>query len=234
MYLFTFIALLVSILVWLGKNRTKVKDPRVGGDELVVVIAHPDDEGMFMAPALESMREWYKKIRIVCVCNGNAAGLGETRVKELSESAKIFGIHHNDVTVISDPRFKDGLQEEWPVEALAETIKRNIPHPSHILTFDPYGVSSHPNHIAVSHACSALKSTKSVKTLFQVLTVPLYLKFTSCLTGSVSLGGDITLTAPTPASCWRSMLCHWSQMVWYRWLFIAFSRYSFAVDLLVF
>ena len=40
----------------------------------------------------------------------------------------------------------------------------------------------------------------------------------------------VTYTVYNPLYCFKAMLCHWTQMVWYRWLFIAFSRYTYAVD----
>src|SRR5271169_2379841 len=45
-----------------------------------------------------------------------------------------------------------------------------------IITFDSYGISYHPNHIAVSLACQSLSSNLDILTLH---TVPLWRKYLS-------------------------------------------------------
>eukprot|EP01059_Diplonema_ambulator_P026109 TRINITY_DN43291_c0_g1_i1.p1 TRINITY_DN43291_c0_g1~~TRINITY_DN43291_c0_g1_i1.p1 ORF type:complete len:245 (+),score=52.23 TRINITY_DN43291_c0_g1_i1:103-735(+) len=205
----------------------------MSGEELVVLIAHPDDEGMFMAPVLGRVGERYGMVRVVCLSTGNADGLGEVRVKELVKSAALFGVGEGEVAVLDDARFQDGLDAVWKVDDLVEALLPVITTPStHILTFDIEGVSRHPNHIATSQAAHHLFRTHPpITALYQVVTVPLLFKYTSFLAGFLKFG-DMTVTTATPHLCFASMIsCHWSQMVWYRWLYITFSRYSFAVDL---
>ena len=74
------------------------------GRNILLVIAHPDDEVMFFGPTLVGITEPSRgnHVRILCLSNGilfpgfanvgNAEGIGHIREKELVESAKYFGI----------------------------------------------------------------------------------------------------------------------------------------------
>jgi N-acetylglucosaminylphosphatidylinositol deacetylase len=54
------------------------------------VIAHPDDEAMFFVPSIRRLRE-HNKLYLLCLGNGDGAGLGRIREKELIQSAKYLG-----------------------------------------------------------------------------------------------------------------------------------------------
>ena len=118
------------------------------------------------------------------------------------------------------------------------------------MTFDHHGISSHPNHISLpkgaAHLLSTLPSTpdKPRARLFTLVTVPLrekYLGVLSPLLSKVSIAFSRTLrdpsvgggaeTAVAVSGVWgyarahRAMREHWSQLVWFRWLYVSFSRY---------
>lgn len=97
-------------------------------------------------------------------------------------------------------------------------------------TFDGYGISGHPNHIAVSQALDALavkeKSDASVK-LYQLESVNLLRKYSGFLDMLCSMLGDFLFTKLNPWSAYQAMSVHKSQFVWYRRLFVLFSRYSY-------
>ena len=67
---------------------------------ILYVIAHPDDEAMFFAPSIVSLRAT-NNLHLLCLSTGNADGLGRTREKELQASAKWLGFQ--SATVIDDP-----------------------------------------------------------------------------------------------------------------------------------
>jgi N-acetylglucosaminylphosphatidylinositol deacetylase len=46
--------------------------------DVLIVIAHPDDEVMFFLPLISQLSGVFK-IHLLCISNGNADGLGETR-----------------------------------------------------------------------------------------------------------------------------------------------------------
>ncbi|TCD70717.1 N-acetylglucosaminyl-phosphatidylinositol de-N-acetylase [Steccherinum ochraceum] len=124
-----------------------------------------------------------------------------------------------------------------------------------VLTFDTQGISSHPNHISlpggVAHLISSLpehnSSTPSLR-LFSLITVPLAQKYIGPLSPllaklDLTLNKFIDALNPTEAELrpavpaaavsglleYRTALVamqkHWSQLVWFRWLYVSFSRY---------
>lgn len=146
------------------------------------MIAHPDDEAMFFAPALTALtsragppRRAAKgaatpatpRIRLLCLSTGDAAGLGRVRARELVASARTLGVRPSDVTVLDDPRLRDGMTERWDHGVVAEVVAAELRRSGGgaaagarrrggdgrindggwaVLTFDGRGVSGHPNH----------------------------------------------------------------------------------------
>jgi N-acetylglucosaminylphosphatidylinositol deacetylase len=132
---------------------------------IILLIAHPDDEAMFFSPTLLALTDpaLGNHLKILCLSTGNADGLGETRKKELIESAMKLGVRRKeDVFVLEDGRFKDGMDQDWNTteiaQVLAEAFVPTAPEtpqdkPSAtidvLITFDAGGVSNHPNHRAL-------------------------------------------------------------------------------------
>jgi len=81
----------------LDSNTLFLTRSREGGFQqaknVLLVTAHPDDEAMFFAPTILSLAS-RREISLfhVCLSNGNADGLGETRKAELGYSLDILGI----------------------------------------------------------------------------------------------------------------------------------------------
>lgn len=128
---------------------------------------------------------------------------------------------------------------------LAECIL-TVPSPQ-ILTFDMKGISSHPNHfslpVGASHLVKSLSSSgdASVPRLFSLATVPVLPKYTGMPSALIARLGyvsrafsafDPTMESPVFISgipdyltTVRAILAHDSQMVWFRYLYMTFSRY---------
>jgi N-acetylglucosaminylphosphatidylinositol deacetylase len=136
------------------------------GTGLLLVVAHPDDEAMFFSPLL-----WYcvgKSIPVamVSLSTGNFNGLGATRAAEFHLSAAVFGIDPRLVFVLDRPDLQDGMNNNWPVALVADAVLECVDllehnfnfHVSIICSFDEYGVSGHPNHIATFHGTSLAQS----------------------------------------------------------------------------
>eukprot|EP01063_Lacrimia_lanifica_P014140 TRINITY_DN20793_c0_g1_i1.p1 TRINITY_DN20793_c0_g1~~TRINITY_DN20793_c0_g1_i1.p1 ORF type:complete len:250 (+),score=64.01 TRINITY_DN20793_c0_g1_i1:44-793(+) len=221
-----------------GAVRAGLPHAPPGGAVLVVVIAHPDDEAMFMTPCMIGFREAGYRVKVLCLSNGGADGLGKVREKEMYSSAAGFGVARSDVTVVDDPLLEDGLRTAWDVPYAAALIARHCSSEAEgahtaVLTFDDHGVSGHPNHIATSRAVrAALRSPNSpISAAYLVVSHAVWYKFTGVLGSLAPSCTGVGVKVGSPWPCLSAMLQHWSQMVWYRWLFIAFSRYTFAVDL---
>jgi LmbE family N-acetylglucosaminyl deacetylase len=96
---------------------------------ILLVIAHPDDEVMFFGPSLIGVTNAIadNTVSVLCLSNGlsqqtllrigNADGLGSIREKELVESVRYFGI--NNVEILNHPYsslkrlIADNFKMEW-------------------------------------------------------------------------------------------------------------------------
>lgn len=117
-----------------------------------------------------------------------------------------------------------------------------------VFTFDDYGVSGHPNHIAThfgvkqavaeQHArCTSASSdvdqhetTAPVRAwaLESTSLVRKYIGVLDAVVSSWSLGRDGAFVfLAQPQWNYAAMALHHSQFVWYRRLFVLFSRYTF-------
>ena len=70
--------------------------------EVLLVIAHPDDEAMFFTPTILALRDSVN-IHVMSLSNGDYAGLGWVRASELVESCRLLGIPKERVSVVDDP-----------------------------------------------------------------------------------------------------------------------------------
>lgn len=128
-----------------------------------------------------------------------------------------------------------------------------------LITFDPRGVSSHPNHISLYHGARTFISTlmrgkkgwDSPVDLYTLTSISIFRKYISfwdafvtlCI-WATSVGAKeskhpsrlLFFTSPVGEkglpTAWRAMTtAHKSQMAWFRWGWIAFSRYMVVNDL---
>ena len=76
---------------------------------ICLLIAHPDDEAMFFAPTVLALTrpEMGNRVSILSLSSGDAEGLGETRSRELVESALVLGLRGpEDVHVLHNPEYE--------------------------------------------------------------------------------------------------------------------------------
>ncbi|KAJ3589421.1 hypothetical protein NHX12_010266 [Muraenolepis orangiensis] len=107
----------------------------------------------------------------------------------------------------------DDPRAEWSVSLVSSLVKKHIR--SHcfnmVLTFDGRGVSGHANHTALHEAVSHLASTGQVSEVSWLWPSAL-----CCVTGPSGY-----------AQAKAAMFCHVSQLLWFRHIYIFFSRYMF-------
>ncbi|KAL7416447.1 putative deacetylase LmbE-like domain-containing protein [Mrakia frigida] len=180
-----FLALVVSLIGFLPSTNETAFPP---GSTLILT-AHPDDEAMFFAPAVQSLGN-KRDVWAVCMSTGNADNLGLIRKDELSNSYEILGIDSSKLKVFDHPDLQDGMRTIWSPSLIASLIQPIIDENniSIILTFDSHGISHHPNHIALSRAALLLRPPSSpslspspinrLKTYY-LLTQPTPLKYLS-------------------------------------------------------
>jgi len=126
---------------------------------VLVVTAHPDDEAFGTSGTLARYAAEGIRTALICVTRGEAgqtagladspADLAELRSDELRCSAQLIGL--SDLYVLDYP---DGGASGWDLPALTAQLGGLIDalRPEVVVTFDQYGVTYHPDHIAVHRA----------------------------------------------------------------------------------
>lgn len=118
------------VLVWyltttLTQTQQSALPSTLRNKRIILLIAHPDDEAMFFAPTLQRLTapDLGNHVKILCLSTGNADGLGETRKHELVASALTLGLRRKeDVFVMDDARFQDGMKNEWKADDVAHVL----------------------------------------------------------------------------------------------------------------
>ncbi|XP_061460875.1 N-acetylglucosaminyl-phosphatidylinositol de-N-acetylase [Rhineura floridana] len=196
------------------------------------VTAHPDDEAMFFAPAILSLAE--ARLWLLCGSTGNYYSQGDIRKKELLESCTVLGIPPSNVTVVDHRDLPDHPSVEWDTRLLSALILEHVKtnRINLVVTFDAGGVSGHTNHKSLYVAVRYLHSEKKLPGGCQVLTlktVNLFRKYISVLDAPISYlwSKDVlfVLTKEEADLAKRAMQCHRSQLLWFRRLYVVFSRY---------
>ncbi|XP_032823781.1 N-acetylglucosaminyl-phosphatidylinositol de-N-acetylase isoform X2 [Petromyzon marinus] len=203
------------------------------GPALLLVTAHPDDECLFFSPAIQRLRHSSRAAHLLCLSTGNFYNQGNLREKELRESCRVLGIPNSRVTLVDRSELPDDPQVTWDSSLVADIILQHVEKHKIglVLTFDAEGVSGHANHVSVYHALRNLQSQKRLpsgcRTLY-LQSVSLLRKYVSIMDLPLSLLRSqalVCLASLDEYEMGLAMRCHRSQLVWFRWLYILFSRY---------
>lgn len=221
----------------------------------LLVMAHPDDETMFFGPSILNLIKHNKSLHIICLSDGNADALGERRTSEMKQVVHNMGSNVQLFISHGEP-FIDSLDRIWNKEQIDSYIGKHLArHDSikQLVTFDTFGVSGHPNHISISKALIDNRkkySNRGVKvlTLATVSILRKYLSFLDVIStfifhedflGSVipreksHHSNSVILALDVFQYCQLTKILrlHESQMVWFRYLYMTFSRYMFINEL---
>ncbi|XP_062227121.1 probable N-acetylglucosaminyl-phosphatidylinositol de-N-acetylase [Phragmites australis] len=206
---------------------------------VLLVVAHPDDESMFFAPTILFLKANGHSIHILCISQGNADGLGNTRKEELYHACDTLKIPREQVIVLDHSKLQDGFLEKWDHGLLAEHTLEQVQlwDIDTIVTFDSYGVSGHPNHQDVHHGiCKFLHENGQGNieawelaslNILRKYSGPVDIWLSSLISSSSSKRPIYTLVNSSPSRSYQSMAAHKSQWVWYRRLFVMFSSYTY-------
>ncbi|NXF60332.1 PIGL acetylase, partial [Ciccaba nigrolineata] len=171
--------------------------------------------------------------------SGNYYNQGEIRKKELEQSCFLLGIPASDVRVIDHRDLPDNPAVEWDTQLLAAFVLKHIEanNINLVVTFDAGGVSGHANHISLYTALRYKYCCFEILIIFLCLgcrvfvleSVNLFRKYISILDVPISclLPRDalFILTEEETAQARRAMRCHRSQLLWFRHIYMLFSRY---------
>lgn len=223
-------------------NQDEIQKYGMVNSKIYFITAHPDDESMFFNPTLIELAkpEYQNSIELYCFSNGDYDGIGHVREKELSRVAAMFGI---DKVHIGN--YKDG--EDWDSSSMVNTLRREVRpfslfNPSkkvHLITFDNYGVSGHKNHISVNEAVRKFIKSKPYFNGWELVSESILVKYSSTiltnaklilrvLAPSVSLENEVSIVSSLHdwfLSMATMTTGHYSQMVYFRWLWLFFSNY---------
>lgn len=226
------IIILVFVLLLLFAVRS-YPIPLLPQSRILLLIAHPDDETMFFSPTIRALIHAGHRVFVLCVSNGNFDGLGKIRARELSRAASKLGISSSDVTCLDYDEFRDG--DTWNRNALCQIVMRHVEvlAADTVISFDSRGVSGHHNHSSCFDALQTAYSNGGVPRDVQIFvldSIPLWRKYIGMADAVFSFGRSpffYMARFRDVAACWRAMWAHRSQLVWFRFLFIFFSRYVY-------
>ncbi|XP_028937717.1 N-acetylglucosaminyl-phosphatidylinositol de-N-acetylase isoform X3 [Ornithorhynchus anatinus] len=228
------LGLLGAWRLW-GRPRGRDRPGQEGaGSRTLLLTAHPDDEAMFFAPTVLGLARQRRRVSLLCLSAGNYYNQGEIRKKELLQSCDVLGISPSDVTVIDHRDLPDNPAVQWDIQLVASILLQLIEADriDLVVTFDAGGVSGHANHISLYSALRYLHTEGKLPRGCRILTLEsvnvvrkyisfLDLPFTWLQTQDVLF----VLTQEEREQAKRAMLCHRSQLLWFRHLYLHFSRY---------
>lgn len=228
------IALLALVLLVLVLARVRNRLSCFPKGKILFVIAHPDDECMFFAPAILSASK-NNPTYLLCLCNGDFYGQGKIREKEFHRSCATLGVAQDHVILINDQKLLDGPDKQWDVRDIEKHLVQIIrDHKVEIIiSFDDWGVSGHTNHIAISKCLRELlrQSTlpDDVKLVLSLESVGILRKYSSIIDVLISLILNWNYCALSNTRDFMraqiAMRAHASQLFWFRILYVVFSRY---------
>ncbi|XP_074969728.1 N-acetylglucosaminyl-phosphatidylinositol de-N-acetylase isoform X2 [Phalacrocorax aristotelis] len=194
------------------------------------------EEHWKVAPRLSAANSWISSDPNPCVC-----------VRRLCSHFSAKPPHSNYQTIRGWKRpekktssichywdLPDNPAVEWDTELLATFVLKHIEanNINLVVTFDAGGVSGHANHISLYTALRYLHSEQKLPEGCRVLvleSVSLFRKYISVLDVLVSclLPTDalFVLTEEETEQARRAMQCHRSQLLWFRHIYMLFSRY---------
>lgn len=192
-------------------------------EKFLLVTAHPDDEVMFFFPFISSFVKT-NEVGLLCLSTGDGDGLGRIRSIELEKASKHLGLARH--TIIDDPLLRDGMKTQWNSARIQELVLEEVAKHNYttIVTFDKDGVSSHANHRAIH---TALRTVMTDINRFQLQSTSFIRKYLGLLDLPFSGLSTFPVVNLNPFATWRAMEVHRSQFVWYRRLFVLFSRYGY-------
>lgn len=205
------------------REKSRVRD--IFADKNILLLtAHPDDESMFFAPFVIRAQKYGARISLLCLTTGANGGVSEVRVGELRGAVESLDI--DSVDVVDDLNLPDSMEVEWDPLQLAEKVQEHARDikADILVTFDKYGVSGHINH-------RALGSLNLDVPVYRLRTVNVLHKYSGILSFLVDLfidrGDFIFVLDNEIIKAYRAMSHHRSQLLWFRYLYLAFSRYMF-------
>lgn len=127
---------------------------------MLLVFAHPDDESFTCGGTIAKYTHNGWEVHLLCVTRGEAGNrgtyrdidddsLGAIREKELQNACKLLGIRS-----IKFLDYKDGTLSGVEPGEIEHKVYKTMTDlaPSVVITFEPQGITNHPDHIKLTRA----------------------------------------------------------------------------------
>lgn len=202
---------------------------------VLLITAHPDDECMFFGPAIMKLQQEGSQIFVLCLSTGDAYNLGIKRKQELWDACEVLGIPASNILLYKSPHMPDDPTIKWEESLVASLVLNLIEvyEADTVITFDKDGVSGHPNHCSLFYAVASLCIQRQIPSYCRVYvleSINLMRKYSIILDGPISY----LLSSFIFVLNWRekriikkAMEAHKTQMQWFRYLYVIFSRYMY-------
>lgn len=127
---------------------------------ILCVFAHPDDESFGPGGALAGYALAGTPVDVLCATRGEAGQLGDPpvttqeklgAVREVALRAAVRTLGFRDLYLLDH---HDGQLADVPYETLLDevmTVMRRV-RPTTVITFGPYGIYGHPDHVRIAEA----------------------------------------------------------------------------------
>uniref|UniRef100_A0A182T9E1 N-acetylglucosaminylphosphatidylinositol deacetylase n=1 Tax=Anopheles maculatus TaxID=74869 RepID=A0A182T9E1_9DIPT len=201
----------------------------------LLVTAHPDDEVMFFGPTILELRRRQCRVFVLCLSEGNHDRKGSIRRQELWDACESLGVRAEDITLVNATHLQDDPTAEWKTVTIANQLLRQLESldAELLITFDKEGVSvsvdtcmwcedrfeTNHNHNLIYFADCKVLTLETVNLCRKYLSI-----FDLPVTLLLSTNWVI-LSWRARRAVQNAMRLHNSQMVWFRKLYIIFSRY---------
>ncbi|XP_038687084.1 probable N-acetylglucosaminyl-phosphatidylinositol de-N-acetylase isoform X1 [Tripterygium wilfordii] len=206
---------------------------------VLLVIAHPDDESMFFSPTINYLIARRHNLHILCLSVGNADGMGNLRKNELYQACAVLKVQLEKVRTLDHQELQDGFGKFWNHSLVAKIIEEEISGAGIdlIITFDHYGVSRHCNHRDVHYGVCKYFHDTSRRDIeaWELVSTNLFRKYIGPIDIWLSNfdakrnPGRLThcIVNEHPKKSFHAMAQHSSQWVWFRKLFVSLFSYTY-------
>ena len=133
-------------------------------NKILAVLAHPDDETLGFGGTLARYADLGLETHLICATRGQrgwfgtpddypgADALGLIRERELVRAARVLNLQSVRLLDYMDGEL-DQVEPQTIISEIAARIRQI--RPQVVVTFDPYGVYGHPDHIAIAQFTTA-------------------------------------------------------------------------------
>ncbi len=129
--------------------------------DLLLLLAHPDDESFFIAGTVAKLAAAGQRAGLVCATRGQAGALGAPDAPPLATRETIGAVREQelrdactaiDLDLVALLDYHDRQLSDADPDEIRATLVRVIraERPRVVATFDPNGITRHPDHIAIS------------------------------------------------------------------------------------